>query len=297
MDMELRYSAYTLSIASDTGLHFPSSDLPADISIKKGDFELPKLKKTKIQRAGVWALYGSDKAFQYLSWPGFVDFKISATEIIYRKSEACPAGLFSIYVTSEALGTCLFLRGYFMLHGSAVVIKNKASVFIGTPGAGKSTTVAAYAKEDFIVLSDDMVAIAFDKTNKPKVVAAGPEIKIWADSATQLGFDIKNLEPAWEGKDKYLFSQKSFPKNQTFELEAVNIILKPNSKKYLETISFIESPILLLKYFPLAHQLLKQKEIKRHFEHSLEIFNHARFSYIRRPKNFIKLKEWVKAQK
>ncbi len=295
--MDLRYTAYTLSVSSDTPLHFPKSASVPDIKIHKGDFELPKLKKTKIQRAGVWALYGIDKAYHYLSWPGFVDFKISNTEIIYRKAEACPDGLFSIYVSSEALGTCLFLRGYFLLHGSAVLIKNKAAVFIGTPGAGKSTTVAAYARAGFTVLSDDMVAIRFDKSLGFKVLAAGPEIKIWSDSAKQLGFNLQELEPAWEGKDKYLFSQTHFPENQSFELESINIILKPTTKKHLETISFIESPILFLKYFPLAHQLLKQTEIKTHFEQSLDIYKQAKFAYIKRPRNFIKLKEWVNAQK
>ncbi len=293
----MKYTAYTLTILSDTALHFPSSTNEVDITIQKGEFKLPRLRKTKIQRAGVWALYGFDNHYHYLSWPGFVDFKINAAEIIYSKSDTCPTGLFSIYTSSEALGTCLMLRGCFLLHGSAVLIKNQASVFIGTPGAGKSTTVAAYAHEGFTVLSDDMVAIKFDSNNKPFVLAAGPEIKIWSDSARNLGFNIKDLEPAWEGKDKYLFSQKNFPKDNSYPLEAISVILKPSSKKHTETIRFIDSPILLLKYFPLAHQLLTQNEIKTHFERSLQIFENVKFNYIKRPKNFIKLKEWVKAQK
>jgi hypothetical protein len=293
----MKYSAYTFTLESDAELHFPFSEGESDILIKSAEFELPKLKRTKIHRAGTLALYGMAGEYHYLSWPGFVDFKINTTQIFYQKNEKCPSGLFSIFLSSEALGICLFLRDCFLLHGSAVVLNQKAAVFIGTPGAGKSTTVAAYAKEGFTVLSDDMVAIKFDKKNTALVLAAGPEIKIWQDSAENLGFDLSLLEPAWEGKNKYLFQQKEFPTNKAFELNAINIILKPSSKKYNEEIRFIDSPILLLKYFPLAHQLLNQEHIKSHFEKSLLIFEQAKFNYIRRPKNFQKLKEWVKAQK
>jgi hypothetical protein len=293
----MKYSAYTYTIESDTELHFPLSINQSDIEVKSGNFILPKLKRTKIHRAGSLALYGTKDGFHYLSWPGFVDFKINDREIFYLKNEKCPAGLFSIFLSSEALGICLFLKDCFLLHGSAVVLNQKASVFIGTPGAGKSTTVAAYAKEGFTVLSDDMVAIKFDKNNTAFVLAAGPEIKIWRDSAENLGFNLAALEPAWEGKDKYLFQQKEFPTNKSFELNAINIILKPGSNKYKEEIRFIDSPILLLKYFPLAHQLLNQQEIKSHFEKSLFIFEQVKFNYLRRPKDFQKLKEWVKAQK
>jgi hypothetical protein len=293
----MKYSAYTYTLSSDTALHFPSTENESDIVIKSADFNLPKLKKTKIYRAGSLALYGKQADFHYLSWPGLVDFKINAKEIFYKKYNKCPAGLFSIFLSSEALGTCLFLKGCFLLHGSAVVLNEKATVFIGTPGAGKSTTVAAYAKENFTVLSDDMVAITFDNSDKASVLSAGPEIKIWRDSAQNLDFDIRTLEPAWEGKDKYLYNQTNFPTNKKYELEAINIILKPTSKKYKEEIRFIDSPILLLKYFPLAHQLLNQEEIKSHFEKSLFIFEQVKFNYLRRPKDFQKLKEWVKAQK
>jgi hypothetical protein len=293
----MKYSAYTYTIASEIILHFPFSENATDITIKKGNFKLPKLQKTKIYRAGSQALYGNSDGFHYLTWPGFVDFKINASELHYQNNAKCPPGLFSIFLSSEALGICLFLRDCFLLHGSAVLINEHASVFIGTPGAGKSTTVAAYAKDGFTVLSDDMVAVQFDKNNTAYVLAAGPEIKIWRDSAENLGYDPTKLEPAWEGKDKFLLYQNQFPTNEKFKLNALNVLLKPNSKKYKEEIRWIESPVLLLKYFPLPHQLLKSEEIKSHFEKSLFIFNQANFKYIRRPKTFQKLKEWVHAQK
>jgi hypothetical protein len=294
--MGMKYLAYTYTIDSDVACHFPESQAIADIFFKADNFIIPKTEKTKIQRAGVDALYGKTDDFHYLVWPGYVDFKINKTHIFYRKNADCPEGLFRVFITSEALGICLFLHDCYLLHGSAVVIKNEAHVFIGTPGAGKSSTVAAYAKEDFTVLSDDMVAIQFADNQAPVVLPAGPEIKIWKDTAENLGFKLNDLEPAWEGKEKYLFSQKNFPSTTRVKLSSINIILKPFSKKYKDEIKIIQSPMLLLAYFPLAHQLLDSDAIKDHFEKSIQIFNSVKFSYIRRTKTFQKLKEWVKAQ-
>ena len=64
------------------------------------------------------------------------------------------------YLLGPVLGILLRLRGVTCLHASAVAFGEKAVAFVGSEGAGKSTTAAALARRGHAVLSDDVVALA-----------------------------------------------------------------------------------------------------------------------------------------
>ena len=64
------------------------------------------------------------------------------------------------YLLGPVLGLLLRLRGVTCLHASAVAFGDRSVAFVGSAGAGKSTTAAAFAKQGFGVLSDDIVALA-----------------------------------------------------------------------------------------------------------------------------------------
>ena len=63
------------------------------------------------------------------------------------------------YLLGPVLGFVLRRRNVVCLHASAVVIDGQAVALVGPPGAGKSTTAAAFAKQGYAVLSDDVVAL------------------------------------------------------------------------------------------------------------------------------------------
>jgi hypothetical protein len=64
------------------------------------------------------------------------------------------------YLVGPVMGTLLYLRGVTCLHASAVSVGHRAVALLGAPGAGKSTTAAAFAKLGYAVLSDDVVPLA-----------------------------------------------------------------------------------------------------------------------------------------
>jgi hypothetical protein len=89
------------------------------------------------------------------------------------------------YLLGSVLAFVLRLRGRVPLHASAIVIDDRAIVFAGAPGAGKSSTAAAFATLGFPVLSDDVVVIADDGG----VMIAHPShahLSVWPDSARGL---------------------------------------------------------------------------------------------------------------
>jgi hypothetical protein len=87
------------------------------------------------------------------------------------------------YLVGPVLGFVLRLRGITPLHASAIAIDNHAIALVGVPGAGKSTTAAAFAHLGFGVLSDDVVAL--EDAQRHFLVAPGyPRVNLWSDAKT-----------------------------------------------------------------------------------------------------------------
>src|SRR5262249_30711615 len=71
----------------------------------------------------------------------------------YTLEDACT------YLLGPVMGFVLRLRGVTCLHASAVSLVESAVALVGFPGAGKSTTAAAFAHSGFPVIADDVVAL------------------------------------------------------------------------------------------------------------------------------------------
>jgi hypothetical protein len=98
------------------------------------------------------------------------------------------------------IGFLLRLRGVTCLHASAVAVDDQAIALVGSPGAGKSTTAAAFAHRGYSVIADDVVALAEDGENF--LVPPGyPRVNLWPDSARALfGSEeaLPRITPTWE---------------------------------------------------------------------------------------------------
>jgi hypothetical protein len=109
------------------------------------------------------------------------------------------------YLLGPVLGVVLRLRGVTCLHASAVAFADRAIAFVGSEGAGKSTTAALMAQKGCAVISDDVVALV-ERDGSHYVYPAYPYLCLWPDSVTMVyGPDKKlpGLSPNW---DKRLLS-------------------------------------------------------------------------------------------
>ncbi len=89
------------------------------------------------------------------------------------------------YLVGPILGLLLRLRGIVCLHASAVSINDRAVVFVGSEGAGKSTTAAAFARRGCAVLSDDIVPLV-EREGGFQTVPGYPRVNLWPDSVALL---------------------------------------------------------------------------------------------------------------
>ncbi len=89
------------------------------------------------------------------------------------------------YLLGPVLGLLLRLRGVTCLHASAVAFGENAVAFVGSEGAGKSTTAAALAQRGHAILSDDVVALA-ERNGSFLVHPAYPYLCLWPESVESL---------------------------------------------------------------------------------------------------------------
>jgi len=104
------------------------------------------------------------------------------------------------YLLGPILGLLLRFRGITCLHASAVIIGDSCVAFVGSEGAGKSTTAAAFARSGCAVVSDDVVAL-IERQNDFWVAPAYPHLCLWPDSVEILygsSDALPRLSPNWE---------------------------------------------------------------------------------------------------
>jgi hypothetical protein len=89
------------------------------------------------------------------------------------------------YLLGPVLGLLLRLRGVTCLHASAVAFGENAVAFVGSEGAGKSTTAAALAQRGHAILSDDVVTLA-EGNGSFFIHPAYPYLCLWPESVESL---------------------------------------------------------------------------------------------------------------
>lgn len=155
------------------------------------------------------------------------------------------------YLVGPVLGLLLRLRGVVCLHASVVAINDRSVVFVGPEGAGKSTTAAAFARQGFAVLSDDIAALV-EQEKDFHVLPAYPRINLWPASVQLLygAHDaLPQIIPDWEKRSLTLGPNGATRfEERTLPLGAVYIFGDPadESETVVESISQKAAMLMLI---------------------------------------------------
>lgn len=129
-----------------------------------------------------------------------------------------------LYVLGSCMGALLMQRRILPLHGSAIVINDKAYAIVGDSGAGKSTLASAFLSKGYQLLSDDVIPISLSNENFPLVNPAYPQQKLWQESLDAFGMASNDYRPIFDRETKFTipvasqFSSKTLPLAGVFEL-------------------------------------------------------------------------------
>ena len=108
-----------------------------------------------------------------------------ARTIEFRALEQATHHALTTYLLGQVLSFSLLSFGYEPLHATAVVVDGAAIAFLGDCGDGKSTLAAAFLARGYPLLTDDVLALEFDRD---RVIAhAGPaRLKLFPPVARSL---------------------------------------------------------------------------------------------------------------
>jgi hypothetical protein len=172
------------------------------------------------------------------------------------------------YLLGPVFGLLLRLRGVTCLHASAVSIEDHCIAFVGAEGAGKSTTAAAFARQGYAIISDDVVALV-ECPNGIHVMPAYPHLCLWQDSVEMLYGSAEALprfSTGWEKRRLALGDQGTRFENRSLPLGAIYLLgeRRPDQAPFVEEVR-PQAGLLSLVADTFANKILDREMRGREF--------------------------------
>ncbi len=217
----------------------------------------------------------------YFSYAGIGSFfRPERRQILIDPAPGVDEGSLRLFLLGNVLGTLAFLRGFLVLHGSAVAVNGHGVAFLGHSGEGKSTMAAAFS-DKYPLIADDVLVFRTDEAS-PLICPAFPHLKLHPETAASLGFDPEKSSPRSPLEEKITpqvsegFSVEPLPLKRVYLLEKGDVIeLLPLSRP--------EAVIALLRYTYTLRSLKAGENQQRHFRHSARLAREVPFRRLIRP--------------
>lgn len=172
------------------------------------------------------------------------------------------------YLLGPVLGLLLRLRGVTCLHASAVAFGDRSVAFVGSAGAGKSTTAAAFARQGFGAISDDIAALV-EREGSFHVMPAYPHLCLWPESVKML-YDspeaLPRLIPEWDKRRLALGENGTRFESRCLPLGAIYVLgdRRSDPAPYIEALR-PQSALLALVADTYANKILDRDMRAREF--------------------------------
>ena len=288
------YYVYGLNIRSEIEIdEFHKIDMILEdkvVNIKNG--VMPKEIKDDILK-GSKIKFSKNRIWFYI--PNIATYCIiNGSEIIVEVAEGADMQLMKVYLMCSCLGFIMLQRDMVAIHGGVIEMDDKAVIFTGDRGAGKSTLTTALRRKGYKFISDDVASIEINKL--PYVMPGFPYQKLCKSAMDNFGYDkdsyisfmsddeIKYIVPA---KDKFVHNSKeliAMVKLEVSDVEEVTIEELRGSEKLYNIIKNIYRGEYI-KYLGGMNP--------RYFKQCLDIAKNIKFFKIVRPINKFTVDEQI----
>ena len=201
------YYVYGLNIRSEIEIdEFHKIDMILEdkvVNIKNG--VMPKEIKDDILK-GSKIKFSRNRIWFYI--PNIATYCIiNGSEIIVEVAEGADMQLMKVYLMCSCLGFIMLQRDMVAIHGGVIEMDNKAVIFTGDRGAGKSTLTTALRERGYKFISDDVAGIKIDKV--PYVMPGFPYQKLCESAMNNFGYDKESFTSFMSDKEvKYIVPAK-----------------------------------------------------------------------------------------
>lgn len=275
------YRVYGLTILSE--LRLP--ELPTkkktepDVLIRYG--KVPDQLPNPI---GAGVLYQASKNDFLFKFNGIAKYRVQQGKYItiQKIDNAAPEEV-RLFLLGSAIGALLHQRGLLALHGSCVARDNRGFIFSGNSSVGKSTIAAAFLKNGYSFVADDIAVIDFRPNNKYYIFPGIPHIKLWKDVIQHL--DEKNItekvRPTLEKYIKPITNPTSF---RSVLLEKIIVLSVTNTSIFaVEEVVGAEKFNLLRNNTYRIQYVDKLQQIETHFKNLSKLASGVRVYKVERP--------------
>lgn len=210
MNKVFYYRAYGKNIKSQLNIdEFSEIDYikneDVDINIILG--KVPKQIK-ELKEEGKGGSYNLDEIWFYAKDVAIYYIKNADTIIVDAEVNHDYNSL-RTFLIWRAVACCLLQKNIVSIHGSAVVIDEKAVIITGESGAGKSTITAALRDKNYSFLSDELCVVEVDDYNIPSLNPGYPEQRLHRDAMDKLGYDYTKYTRNKTSEEMYAIPAKN----------------------------------------------------------------------------------------
>ena len=173
-------------------------------------------------------------------------FFIEDGNLISIEPQRAPLDLKSIriFLASTCMSVILHQRGILSIHGSSLILNDKVTLFIGSSGAGKSTTLSHFIQKGYQTIGDDIQPVVW-KEDSPVIIPAIPSIKLWDDALKFLPINDTLKKSELPQANKYRVSLEQQFKYTSLPLERC-VLLYWDDVKEIEVFKASQTEAMLL---------------------------------------------------
>lgn len=262
------YSVFDIKISSELSLaELPEVNGEPDVTLK-----VEKLDQLNRDHDGGLKFRG--QIFNLLRFSVY-----KGQEIIIEIHDNSDPRLIKSAIYGPLFSILLRQRKFLILHGSCVVLRNKAIAFIGGSKTGKSTIAEAFLQRNYSIITDDVLAIHFN-SSFPKVVTSIPRIKLWSDSAAAMGYTPSQL-PRINRNCQKRFHQFKPINSSNYSLSSI-YFLDRASEVNIKKLNFLDAFIQLLQHSR-GTALNHPEYVKSHFNYCSSLLHYIPCYSLQRP--------------
>lgn len=210
-------------------------------------------------------------------------------EIIVDADVGADEGVVSHFLLGLPLAMLLHQRGLLILHGSAVAIEGAVVAFIGRSGAGKSTIAATFHRDNYPIVTDDILAVDINSSGNIRVIPSYPQLRLWPETINFLGEVVENLPQVYPKAEKRAKLVKSQFQQTPLPLGGIYVLDRGNDyqiERLKPQTAFLE---IARQYYPNFDLLtaIGTSEIK--FQQCIRLARRLRVCRLKRPRDLSSL--------